>query len=147
MVPRWGTQPLLAGSLALAVFSVFPFLTQAIIYKPELADYNLNTNQYATVVTNYSTTRANGTYTPSPSSWRAQPVYTVLLDKFADGEPSNNDYFQTMYENDWRETQLRFGGDLKGLVSHLDYMQSMGVGLIFIAGTPFVNMPWQADST
>ncbi len=102
MVPRWGTQPLLAGSLALAVFSVFPFLTQAIIYKPELADYNLNTNQYATVVTNYSTTRANGTYTPSPSSC---------------------------------------------LVSHLDYMQSMGVGLIFIAGTPFVNMPWQADST
>ena len=148
MLPRWGTRPLLAGSLALvAVFSIFPFLTQALVYKPELVDYNLNTNQQATVVTDFTTTRANKTYTPSPSSWRAQPVYTVLLDKFADGDPANNDYFQTMFEVDWRETQLRYGGDLKGLVSHLDYIKSMGCGLIFIAGTAFVNMPWEADST
>ncbi|KAI0748206.1 glycoside hydrolase family 13 and glycosyltransferase family 5 domain-containing protein [Daedaleopsis nitida] len=68
------------------------------------------------------------------------------MDKFADGDPSNNDYFGTMYEWDWRETQLRYGGDLKGLVSKLDYIQGMGVKGIFISGTPFLNMPWQADS-
>ena len=70
----------------------------------------------------------------------------MLLDKFADGDLSNNDYFQTMFENDWRETQLRFGGDVRGLESKLDYLQGMGIRGIFIAGTPFVNMPWQADS-
>jgi alpha-1,3-glucan synthase len=68
------------------------------------------------------------------------------MDKFADGDPSNNDFFGTVYEYDWRETQLRVGGDLKGLVSKLDYIQAMGVKGIFVSGTPFLNMLWQADS-
>ena len=115
-------------------------------YNPLLTDYNLNTNQNAQSVLQYSATRSNTTYNPSPPNWRALPVYTILLDKFADGDPSNNDFFGTMYESDWRETQLRYGGDLKGLVSKLDYIQGMGVKVIFISGTPFVNMIWAADS-
>ncbi|KAG8736780.1 Cell wall alpha-1,3-glucan synthase ags1, partial [Ceratobasidium sp. 423] len=41
---------------------------------------------------------------------------------------------------------LRFGEDIKGLMRKLDYLQGMGVGTIFIAGTPFLNIPWEADS-
>ena len=74
-------------------------------------------------------------------------MYTVLLDKFADGNPSNNDYFQTMFEYDYRETQLRYGGDIRGLVSRLDYLYGMGIRVIFISGTLFLNMIWEADST
>ena len=114
-------------------------------YREDLVDYNLNTNQNAQSPTDYSTTRRSS-YTRSPDNWRSIPFYTILLDKFADGDPSNNDYFGTMYEWDWRETQLRFGGDLKGLVSKLDYLQGMGIRGIFISGTPFINMLWQADS-
>lgn len=46
-----------------------------------------------------------------------------------------------------RETQLRAGGDAKGLMSDrsLDYLLSMGYKSIYIAGTNFVNMPWQSD--
>ncbi|EIW51684.1 glycoside hydrolase family 13 and glycosyltransferase family 5 domain-containing protein [Trametes versicolor FP-101664 SS1] len=114
-------------------------------YRADLVDYNINTNQNAQSPLEYSTPqRAN--YTGSPENWRSVPFYTILLDKFADGDPSNNDYFETMYEWDWRETQLRFGGDLKGLVSKLDYIQGMGMKGIFISGTPFINMLWQADS-
>ncbi|KAJ3541757.1 hypothetical protein NM688_g6042 [Phlebia brevispora] len=102
-------------------------------------------NQNAQSPLEYSTPqRAN--YTPSPDNWREIPFYTVLLDKFADGDPTNNDWFGTVYEWDWRETQLRFGGDLMGLVSKLDYLQGMGIKGIFISGTPFINMLWQADS-
>jgi alpha-1,3-glucan synthase len=68
------------------------------------------------------------------------------MDKFADGDPSNNDFFGTLYESDYRETQLRYGGDLRGLESRLDYLQGMGIKLIFMSGTPFLNMIWQADS-
>ena len=114
-------------------------------YREDLVDYNLNTNQNAQSPTDYSTTRRSS-YTRSPDNWRSIPFYTILLDKFADGDPSNNDYFGTMYEWDWRETQLRFGGDLKGLVSKLDYLQGMGIRGIFISGTPFINMLWRADS-
>ena len=44
-------------------------------------------------------------------------------------------------------TQLRHGGDIKGLVTDrsLDYLELMGVKVIYISGTPFLNMPWQAD--
>ena len=114
-------------------------------YNDQLTDYNINTNQNAQTPLEY-TTQKRTSYTPSPDNWRALPFYTILLDKFADGDPSNNDYFGTMFEYDWRETQLRYGGDLKGLVTKLDYLQGMGIQAIFISGTPFLNMLWQSDS-
>jgi alpha-1,3-glucan synthase len=118
----------------------------AIAFRADLVPYNLNTNQQAQSVLQYDSSRPNQTYTPSPPNWRALPFYTILLDKFADGDPSNNDFFRSPYENDWRETGLRYGGDLKGLQNRLDYLQGMGIKAIFIAGTGFLNMPWQADS-
>ncbi|KAI0703620.1 glycoside hydrolase family 13 and glycosyltransferase family 5 protein [Cytidiella melzeri] len=114
-------------------------------YRDDLKDYNINTNQNAQDPTQY-TTNKRSSYTKSPDNWRTVPFYTILLDKWADGDPTNNDYFETMYEWDWRETQLRFGGDLKGLVSKLDYLYGMGIRGIFISGTPWLNMLWQADS-
>ena len=120
-------------------------LASASPYREDLTDYNININKNAQSPTDY-TTNKRSSYTASPPNWRAVPFYTVLMDKFADGDPSNNDWFGTMYEWDWRETQLRFGGDLKGLVSKLDYLQGMGIKGIFVSGTPFINMLWQADS-
>ncbi|KAI0306448.1 modular protein with glycoside hydrolase family 13 and glycosyltransferase family 5 domains [Multifurca ochricompacta] len=121
-------------------------LTLASPYRDDLVQYNLNMNQNAQSPLEYRTSRPNTTYTPSPTNWRSIPFYTILMDKFADGDPSNNDFFGTMFEYDWRETQLRSGGDLKGLVSKLDYLLGMGVKGIFVSGTPFLNMLWQADS-
>lgn len=131
------------GAAALAALATS---VSAAPYNATYDAWNLNKNQGATDPTQYTTTRANTTYTKSPDSWRALPFYTLLLDKFADGDPSNNDYFGLMYEHDWRETQLRFGGDVKGLTNKLDYLQGMGIRGVYIAGTAFLNMPWQADS-
>ena len=133
-------------TMRLLIFLCLLPLTLSAPYDEKLIDYNINTNKNAQSVLDYDTTRLNQTYTPSPQNWRALPVYTVLLDKWADGDPSNNDYFKTVYEYDWRETQLRFGGDLKGLRAKLDYLYGMGVRVIFMSGTPFLNMIWQADS-
>ena len=132
--------------LALYSFLSLSSLIVASPYREDLVAYNLNVNQNASSPLEYDALRPNKTYTPSPVNWRALPVYTVLLDKFADGDPSNNDYFGTMFESDYRETQLRYGGDVKGLVSRLDYLYSMGVRTIFVSGTIFVNMIWAADS-
>ncbi|EIN07319.1 modular protein with glycoside hydrolase family 13 and glycosyltransferase family 5 domains [Punctularia strigosozonata HHB-11173 SS5] len=135
----------LVAAAALAFLSFAPTLTTASPYNELLVDFNLNTNKDATSVLDYSTDRRSN-YTKSPDNWRSIPFYTILPDKFADGDPSNNDYFGTMYEADWRETQLRYGGDLKGLENKLDYLAGMGVKGIFMSGTVFLNMPWQADS-
>ena len=115
-------------------------------WRPDLIDYNLNVVRDTTNPLQYDSSRPNATYTPSPPNWRALPIYTILMDKFADGDPANNDFFKTMFEVDWRETQMRYGGDLKGLVARLDYLHGMGVRVIFMSGTPFLNMPWGADS-
>jgi alpha-1,3-glucan synthase len=125
---------------------IIPALVAASPYRDDLENYNLNVANTATNPLDYHSLRPNTTYTPSPENWRSLPAYTILLDKFADGDPSNNDFFKTPYESDWRETQLRFGGDLKGLQARLDYLQGMGIRIIFISGTPFLNMIWQADS-
>nr|KIR88547.1 alpha-1,3-glucan synthase [Cryptococcus tetragattii IND107] len=116
-------------------------------YNETLDAWNINKNQDATNVLDYSTTRLNRTYTKSPDNWRSLPTYTLLLDKWIDGSPQNNDFFGLKYEYDMRETQLRAGGDAKGLMSDrsLDYLLSMGYKAIYIAGTNFVNMPWQSD--
>ncbi|KAH7908597.1 glycoside hydrolase family 13/glycosyltransferase family 5 protein [Hygrophoropsis aurantiaca] len=132
-------------SALVSILCIAP-LTHASPYRPDLTDYNLNVNQNAQSPLEYHATRGNTSYTPSPDNWRAIPFYTVLLDKFADGDPTNNQYFGSEYEWDWRETQLRFGGDLKGLASKLDYIQGMGVKGIYLSGTIFLNMIWQADS-
>jgi alpha-1,3-glucan synthase len=130
----------------LAVLAVWSTLTRAAPYDAEYADYNINMNQNAKSPLEYTTTRPNGKWTPSPENWREIAFYTILPDKFADGNPENNDYFGTMYEADWRETQLRFGGDVKGMQAKLDYLQGMGMRGIFMSGTMFLNMLWQADS-
>lgn len=134
--------------LPLALYSLLSLssLIVASPYREDLVGYNLNVNQNASSPLEYDTTRPNTTYTPSPVNWRALPVYTILMDKFADGEPSNNDYFGTMFEYDYRETQLRNGGDIRGLVQRLDYLYSMGVRTIFVSGTLFLNMIWESDS-
>ena len=151
MAPRGG--PTSGGwtrRLLSSLVSILPLLSHqvsAIPYTASLADYNINIAQDATNVLQYQSERQNATYTPSPTNWRSLPVYTILLDKFADGDPTNNDYFKTRFEHDWREQNFRFGGDLQGIINHLDYIQGMGMRTIYIAGTPFLNMPWQADST
>ena len=132
---------LLTGALSAAL----GLLVAASPYREELEKYNINTNKDATDPLDYSTDKLDS-YMPSPDNWRALPVYTILMDKYADGDPTNNDFFGTPYEQDYRETQMRYGGDLKGLVSKLDYLQGMGIRVIFISGTPFLNMIWQADS-
>ena len=139
------SSPTMRFRTALSLWPLLAAIVAASPYRSDIVEYNLNTNQDAQSPLEYSTNR-RASYTPSPDNWRALPVYTILMDKFADGDPSNNDFFGTPYENDWRETQLRNGGDLKGLVAKLDYLAGMGIKVIFISGTPFLNMLWQADS-
>lgn len=57
--------------------------------------------------------------------------------RFIDGDPQNNEANGTLFEHEWLTNQLRFGGDLKGLGSHLDYLQGMGIKALYLAGSPF----------
>lgn len=95
-------------------------------YDPAEADYNLNTNQAAVNPLDYSGEWEGHTFNPSPANWRF-PFYTFFLDRFVNGDPTNDDANGTVYEHDTNNNQYRHGGDLKGLVDTLDYLQGMGI--------------------
>jgi len=131
-------------------------------YDPREDAYNLNTNTEAQHPLDYWGQWENHTYHPSPDNWRF-PFYTLFLDRYVNGDPSNDNANGTIFEQDVMETQFRHGGDLAGLVDSLDYLQGMGIKVeipflnalsyvltrrsqaIYVAGTPFINSPWEYD--
>lgn len=98
----------------------------ALRFDPFQTAYNVNSNETANDPLDYWGEWQNHRFTPSPSNWRI-PFYTVLLDRFVNGNPHNDDANGTQFEHDVSQTQLRHGGDIKGLQDSLDYLQGMGI--------------------
>lgn len=98
----------------------------ALPYDPDQVAYNLNQNQSATKPQEYWGEWENHTYHPSPSNWRF-PFYILTVDRYVDGDPTNNEANDTLFEHNWMTNQFRFGGDLVGLQDDLDYIQGMGI--------------------
>lgn len=98
----------------------------ALRYDPSYEYYNLNQNQTAVDPLDYWGEWKNHTFHPSPTNWRV-PFYVVTIDRYVDGDPTNNEANKTTFEHDWQSNQFRFGGDAKGLMNNLDYIQGMGI--------------------
>lgn len=99
----------------------------ALRYDPRFTEFNTNSNQTATDVLDYTPVEWLGhKYTPSPDNWRF-PFYTLFLDRFVNGDPTNDNLNLTSFEHDLRSNQMRHGGDVAGLVDTLDYLQGMGI--------------------
>lgn len=120
---KWATAGLL---LALSTPAV-----RAWPYDADLTHYNLNENQTANTPTDYWGTWPNHEYFPSPDNWRV-PIYSLFLDRFVNGDPTNDNINGTYYEHDLDSTQMRHGGDVVGLVDTLDYLQGMGIKVRFL---------------
>ncbi|KAF2804995.1 alpha-1,3-glucan synthase Ags2 [Mytilinidion resinicola] len=131
--------------MILALFAFLVVKAASLRYDPAFADYNLNQNQDAISPLDYWGQWENHTFTPSPDNWRF-PFYAFFLDRLTDGDPRNNNLNGTLFEQDVMSTQLRHGGDILGVLDSLDYIQGMGIKGLYIAGSPFINLPWQADS-
>ena len=102
-------------------------LVHALRYDASEEKWNLNTNKRAVHPLDYSGDEfPKEFYTPSPDNWR-MPFYTLFLDRWVNGDPYNDDINETMYETDHMSNQLRFGGDLTGLVDSLDYIEGLGI--------------------
>ena len=109
-------------------------LAQGLRYDPAFEDYNLNQNKDATDPVDFDGDRGAGfVYKASPDDWRV-PTYTLFLDRFANGDPSNDNANGTIFEQDTTSNQLRHGGDLQGLIDSLDYIHGMGIKVCFAGG-------------
>jgi alpha-1,3-glucan synthase len=98
----------------------------ALKYDPGYLDYNLNQNQTASDPLDYWGEWEGHKFTPSPDDWRF-PFYTLFLDRFVNGDPTNDNINDTVFEHDLSSNQMRHGGDIAGLLDTLDYLQGMGI--------------------
>jgi len=76
-------------------------------------------------------------HVPSPE-WQDQIIYFLMLDRFKDGNPANNDQGTGEY-NPELESHYN-GGDLQGVVQQLDYIQQLGATAVWT--TPQVANTW-----
>ena len=81
-------------------------------------------------------------HVPSPD-WRDQIVYFVMIDRFADGDPGNND--QGAGEYDPADNTKYSGGDLAGVAARLDYIQGLGATSVWIT-PPVANRWWDPQA-
>jgi glycosidase len=71
--------------------------------------------------------------------WRDQVIYFLMIDRFDDGDPGNND--QGSGEFDPSRGAYFSGGDLKGVQRRIDYIQELGAGTVWIT-PPVANQWW-----
>ncbi len=64
-------------------------------------------------------------------------IYLIMPDRFADGDPSIDNTPQTAEIADRTELPGRHGGDIQGIIDHLDYLQELGVTAIW--NTPLLE--------
>ena len=64
-------------------------------------------------------------------------MYLIMIDRFSDGDPANNDPPQSRGLYD-RSHKFRYhGGDLQGIINHLPYLKNLGVTAIWL--TPWYD--------
>ena len=64
-------------------------------------------------------------------------MYLIMIDRFADGDPSNNDPAQSRGLYDRKNKFYYHGGDLQGVIDHLPYLKDLGVTAIWL--TPWYD--------
>lgn len=77
-------------------------------------------------------------HVPSPD-WEDQIIYFLMIDRFNDGDSNNND--QGYEEYDPTDSRKFSGGDLKGVIEQLDYIQNLGATAVWIT-PPVANQWW-----
>jgi alpha-amylase len=65
-------------------------------------------------------------YTQAAANWSDQILYFVLVDRYADGDATNNQRVERTNPGGYH------GGDLKGLTKHLDELADLGVTALWI---------------
>lgn len=68
-------------------------------------------------------------------------VYLIMPDRFANGDPTNDNISGFKEKADRSNPDGRHGGDLAGIGNHLDYFESLGVSALWLNPVLENNMP------
>lgn len=59
-------------------------------------------------------------------------MYLITPDRFSNGDPGNDSTDDTIEAVDRKDEDGRHGGDLKGIINHLDYIEDLGVTTLWL---------------
>ena len=78
----------------------------------------------------------------------ADVLYLVMPDRFADGNPGNNvvSSMNNKSEVNRQDPNMRHGGDMAGIMKHLDYIDSLGVTAVWVNPVLENDMPGKGGS-
>lgn len=73
----------------------------------------------------------------------ADVLYLIMPDRFSDGDPTNNEpaSLKNKAKTDRSNPNVRHGGDIKGMMNHLDYIDSLGVTAVWVNPVLENDMP------
>ena len=71
-------------------------------------------------------------------------MYLIMPDRFANGDPNNDDMPGMLEKADRTNPNGRHGGDIKGMADHLGYLQKLGVTTLWCTPLLENNMPAQS---
>jgi cyclomaltodextrin glucanotransferase len=65
--------------------------------------------------------------------FRGEVIYFLVVDRFFDGDPHNNNGQEpALYDPERRNWGKYWGGDLQGVIAKLDYLQGLGVTVLWL---------------
>ncbi|MDR3183815.1 MAG: glycoside hydrolase family 13 protein [Prevotellaceae bacterium] len=68
-------------------------------------------------------------------------IYLLMPDRFANGDPLNDTHEDAAEKADRKHPYGRHGGDLQGIINHLDYIQELGATAVWPTPLLFDNEP------
>ncbi len=72
-------------------------------------------------------------------------VYLLMPDRFSNGDPSNDSYNDMSQRGiDRSKMYFRHGGDIQGMINHLDYLQELGVTTVWANPLDENNQPYES---
>jgi glycosidase len=89
-------------------------------------------------------------YQRNKNSWQrkgfntSDAIYLIMPDRFSNGDTSNDNESNLLERCNRTEPFGRHGGDIKGIMDHLDYIQSLGMTAIWL--TPILENNQQHSS-
>lgn len=96
---------------------------------PQQVHIRVSTGSGSTTVQYSLNQRKQASYSGFSS---ADVMYLILTDRFANGDPSNDNPAGTSILADRTQPLSWHGGDLRGIEQHLDYLQQLGITTVWI---------------
>jgi glycosidase len=93
---------------------------------------------------------------PSPSDWRDQVLYLIIVDRFSDGREDERPLYQSSDGGNalhgdngerWRNAGIQWnGGTLKGIASKLEYLKKLGITTLWLSPVFRQRADWREIS-